>query len=86
MQVAKEEGDVVLHVSDSGTRSDPEAADRLFERFYRTGAAEQCRWRRTRASHREGAYAKLWGNGDGLEFLGYEEGSTFEGAPPQTLS
>ena len=41
VQVAEEDDDVVLRVSDSGIGFDAEAANRLFERFYRTGAAEQ---------------------------------------------
>ncbi|MCS3676259.1 signal transduction histidine kinase [Salinibacter ruber] len=41
VQVAQEKTDVVLRVSDSGIGFDTEAADRIFERFYRTGPAEQ---------------------------------------------
>jgi signal transduction histidine kinase len=41
VQVTTEDADAVLRVSDSGMGFDADAADRLFERFYRTGAAEQ---------------------------------------------
>jgi signal transduction histidine kinase len=41
VQVFEDDTDVVLRVSDSGIGFDAANADRLFERFYRTGAAEQ---------------------------------------------
>jgi signal transduction histidine kinase len=41
VQVRQEDDVVFLSVSDSGIGFDPEDAERLFERFYRTGAAEQ---------------------------------------------
>lgn len=41
IQVGQEDDDVFLRVSDSGIGFAAEDADRLFERFYRTGSAEQ---------------------------------------------
>ena len=78
VQVAKEEGEVVLRVLDSGIGFDPEATERLFERFYRTGAAEQ---------YAEGgglglpivkAIAESYGGTVTAWSSGHEEGSTFE--------
>jgi signal transduction histidine kinase len=63
LEVANVAFDIVLRVSDSGIGFDDEAADRLFERFYRTGATEGA-W----TSHREGGSGELQWNGDGLEF------------------
>jgi len=40
LEVANVAFDIVLRVSDSGIGFDDEAADRLFEHFYRTGATE----------------------------------------------
>jgi signal transduction histidine kinase len=72
VQVAKREDDVVLRVLDSGIGFDAEAADRLFEPFYRTGATARARrsnrpMERARVPHREGDCGKLRRNGDGLE-------------------
>ncbi len=78
VQIAVEEDDAVLRVSDSGIGFDDEVADRLFERFYRTGGAEQ---------HADGgglglpivkAIAESYGGTVTAWSPGQEEGSTFE--------
>jgi len=77
VQVAEEENSVVLRVSDSGIGFDT-AADRLFERFYRTGPAGQ---------HAEGgglglaivmAIAESYEGTVRAQSSGQGEGSTFE--------
>ena len=78
VQVTEEEDYVVLRVSDSGIGFDQEAANRIFERFYRTGEAEQ---------HADGgglglpivrAVAESYGGAATARSSGQEEGSTFE--------
>ena len=78
VQVLQEDDDVYLRVSDSGIGFDPEDADRLFERFYRTGAAEQ---------HAGGgglglpiveAIAESYGGTVAAQSPGRDQGSTFE--------
>ncbi|PQJ27006.1 hypothetical protein BSZ35_18520 [Salinibacter sp. 10B] len=78
VQVAKEEGDVVLRVLDSGIGFDPEVADRLFERFYRTGAAEQCADGGGLGLPIVEAIAESYGGAVTAWSSGHEEGSTFE--------
>lgn len=78
VQVAEEAPCVVLRVSDSGIGFEAEDADRLFGRFYRTGAAEQ---------HADGgglglpivkAVAERYGGTVSARSPGPNEGSTFE--------
>ncbi len=83
VQVAEEDGEVVLRVSDSGIGFDADAAGRLFERFHRTGAAEQ---------HADGgglglsivkAVAESYGGTVTAWSSGQKEGSTFEVRLPE---
>jgi signal transduction histidine kinase len=77
-QVAKEEGDVVLRVSDSGIGFDPEFTERLFERFYRTGAAEKYADGGGLGLPIVKAIAESYGGTVTAWSSGHEEGSTFE--------
>jgi len=78
VQVAKEAPDIVLRVSDSGIGFDCEDADRLFERFYRTGAAEQEADGGGLGLPIVKAIAKSYGGTVTAWSSGQEEGSTFE--------
>jgi signal transduction histidine kinase len=78
VEVANEASDIVLRVSDSGIEFDDKVADRLFERFYRTGETEQ---------HADGgglgfpivkAIAESYGGTVTAWNSGQEKGSTFE--------
>ena len=78
VQVSEEESDVLLRVSDSGGGFHGENAERLFERFYRTGETEQ---------HADGgglglpivkAIAESYGGTVTAWNSGQEKGSTFE--------
>jgi signal transduction histidine kinase len=78
VQVAKEEGDVVLRVSDSGIGFDPEFTERLFERFYRTGAAEKYEDGGGLGLPIVKAIAESYRGTVTAWSSGHEEGSTFE--------
>ncbi|MEF8795732.1 MAG: HAMP domain-containing sensor histidine kinase [Salinivenus sp.] len=76
--VGRDGDEGILEVSDSGIGFDNEEAERLFDRFYRTGAAEQ---------HANGgglglpivkAVAESYGGTVSARSSGREEGSTFE--------
>jgi len=78
VQVCQEDDEVLLRVSDSGIGFDAEDTSRLFERFYRTGAAEQ---------HADGgglglpivqAIAETYGGTVTAQSPGRNQGCTFE--------
>jgi signal transduction histidine kinase len=78
VQVSETDADVLLKVSDSGIGFDADDVDRLFERFYRTGGAQ---------NHADGgglglpivnAVMDRYGGRVNARSPGPEEGSTFE--------
>jgi len=83
VQVIQENTDVVLRVSDSGIGFDAEAADQLFERFYRTGAAEQQADGGGLGLPIVKAIAESYGGTARARSSGQEEGSTFEVRLPE---
>ena len=78
VQVAVEKNDVVLRVSDSGIGFGPEVAERLFGRFYRTGAAEKYADGGGLGLSIVKAIAESYGGTATAWSSGHEEGSTFE--------
>lgn len=78
VQVTQQKTDVVLRVSDSGIGFDAESGERLFERFYRTGAAEQQADGGGLGLSIVEAVAESYGGTVTAWSAGPEEGSTFE--------
>jgi len=76
--VDRDGGEGVLRVSDSGIGFDPEDAGRLFDRFYRTSAAEQQANGGGLGLPIVNAIAESYGGTVSAHSPGREAGSTFE--------